>query len=772
MAEPEGKLVAKAKIPEVVGLPTPDHAKKWWKQQVPYANFAGRNNDLDEKVRTFVQQIRERFYQRISSVQERWETIWDAVNGDPHWGEFEDDIHVPETQKKLRAKTARVYEAINDFDPVFEVEGATGELSRWKAQVIGSWVYRNMELANWKRFVEPAASDLEICNVAALKLMWDVRYHTVVDRKWERQEGEDGKVYWNDERRMRDAVTMQLKYRQVDPFLFLYDIDCADLDSDDCAFVGDESDQFLHDLQSMAETGMFSKKMLKEVMSKRKEGITASSQTSNIDGVSSTTQTSDGGWQDIRRASRNIAQASIFGQDAQNDNQPHKIRCCEIWGWFDFGDGYDGITDPMGRRVTGPQKIVVTTAQGIPIQFRLNPLDKKFHPYAIGRLNENGHEAVAPSNFEQVIQVNAQYDGFRSNVLRHAHLTVSPLGITSGEWPGGTLTGVKPGTIFSNVNQFQEIRVGDLPQSVQYMEGSFRREIEETSGVLNVFESPQGTATETERKVQEQQRSIRKSVMATGRMLQSLAKKSHFMLAQFSTGPQRFPIAGKASKALTKQFEITPDLMQEDVNFRFLGVENLHVFGNRQAGLSQWMQRYGPLLPSIPGFNLMAMLRMDFELTVGKDRVQEIFPDDEPDWAAWPQTEENEMLLQGISVPTSSRDDDEQHMQDMLPLIKRAKTDGLPMYVKTAIAEHYAAHALQRDKKAAEEKAQMKQSMQQQMLLGGRPGVDKAPTPGGMEAMTKAQEPGTTPGPTQARTVSKPGRDGGGMSQSQKMGAA
>ena len=167
--KPLGALVRKTDIPMSVGLPTPEENRKWLGQQVVYANHVGKHDELDQKIATFVTNHRQMFYSRMGPVMRRWQTIWDAANGNPTWGEYEDDIHVPETQKKLEAKVARIEEALFEFDPIFEADGVRGDLPPWKAQVITSYVYRMMELAGFKKYVQPCARDQEICNVSALK---------------------------------------------------------------------------------------------------------------------------------------------------------------------------------------------------------------------------------------------------------------------------------------------------------------------------------------------------------------------------------------------------------------------------------------------------------------------------------------------------------------------------------------------------------------------------------------------------------------------------
>lgn len=758
MVEQQGKLVRKTDIPVSVGKPSAEENRKWLHQQVVYKNHAGLHDHLDQKVAAFVENHRSQFYARMDSVMERWMTVWDAANGNPMWAEHEDDIHVPETKKKLDAKVARIEEALFEFDPIFEAEGVRGDLPQWKATIITSYIYRMMELAGYRELVQPGARDQEICNIGAIKLRWNTTISQAVDRTWEMRELANGKTYWHDERRLRDDVaTSGIQYSMVDPFMFLYDIDCNDLNGDECAFVGDESNQFVHDLEAQAKIGELSQKNMKLVRD-RNAGATTNPHAA----------TAGGDLQDQRRMARSIAQGPTYVQDVNGDHDPRRVRCVEMWAWFDFGDGFDGVVDPLGRRITGTHKVVITMAAGVVVQFRLNPYDRKCHPYAIGRINRNGHESVAPAPFEQVIQVNAQYDRFQSNVLRHSDLSVAPMLRSAGEFETDSLLAVKAGHVFRNSGEVQQINIGDLPQSVSYMHQFFRREMEESSGALNVFESPQGTATETERKVQEQQRMVRTSIRANAEMWRQVAIKTYWLCAQFSTGPQRFSVVGKASSILGKSFEITPDVMQSDIDIRFLGLDSLHVFGNRVAGMAQWMGRWGPLLPSIPTVNLMALCRQDFELTVGRHNVNEVFPMPEPAWSTWPQSSENEMLLAGRSVPVSQSDNDDEHLKQLEPLIRNIKK--YPQYVQTAVRDHANGHMEARAKKAAEREAQQKKAMAEQMMLGGRPGIDKPPAQGGMPAPSKAQQPGVAPGPTDARTTAKPGR-GQAVSQQQAMSA-
>lgn len=752
----QGTLIKQTDIPAQVGQQKPADARRFLSQQVVYQNYAGRDERLDTAVAAFVLNHREQFRSRMGSAMDRWATIWEAVNGDVKWLEHDDDVHIPETKKAMDSKVSRVEEALFEFDPIFEVEGTRGDLPQWKSTIIQSYVYRMMELGNFRSLIQPSARDGEVCNVAAIKLQWETVTDYVVERSFDLRAAKDGRAYWHDERRLREAVVKQgVKYTLVDPFWLVFDIDASDVD--DCLFIGDESNQMLHDLEQQAKNGFYSEKNIKLVRDRMAGG---SEQPHD--------QTSRSDWPDQFRQARSIALGPVFTQDTRGEHSARRVRCIEMWAWFDFGDGFEGVVDPLGRKVTGTHRVVITLANGVAIQFRLNPFDRKFVPYAIGRANRNGHEMVAPSSFEQVIQSNASYDRYQNNVLRHSDLSVAPWLAVSGDWPVQSLLSLKPGEVIPNAGNVQEIKISDLPQSVTYMHQYFRREIEETSGSLRVFESPQGTATETERKVQEQQRMVRSSIFAMGELWRQVALKTYWMAAQFSTGPQRFAVVGKASSVLGKTFEVTPDILQADIDIRFLGLQNLHVYGNRLNGIAQWMNRWGPMLPTLPGVNMMGLARQDFELSVGRHGINEVFPNPEPAWQSWPQDQENEMLLAGMAVPISEADDHWEHIQDMDAIMDRL--DDYPAYVQTNLREHYRMHLDAQAKRMEEEKAQMRQAQQQQMLLGatgGTPGVDKAPAAGGMEAPPPHRMEGVTPGPTQARTVAKTGREGQGISQQQ-----
>ena len=247
MASEKGELISKDKIPVEVGLPSPTQSARWWKNQVKYKNFAGVNPALDLVARTTVINRREQFRSKMSGPMRRWAVNWAAANTEVMWQEREDDIHMPETKKALDGKVARVEEAVVGFDPVFEAEGVKGDVSRRTAKVIGNFVYRKMEMADWKRFVQPLAKDGELCNVMAIKVQWDKRIEDMVERSDELAFNKRGEPEYHTQRRMRKVVARDgVKLTQVDPFWFIYDLE-ADT-AQECAYIGDESLVFMHEL--------------------------------------------------------------------------------------------------------------------------------------------------------------------------------------------------------------------------------------------------------------------------------------------------------------------------------------------------------------------------------------------------------------------------------------------------------------------------------------------------------------------------------------------
>jgi len=350
--------------------------------------------------------------------------------------------------------------------------------------------------------------------------------------------------------------------------------------------------------------------------------------------------------------------------------------------------------------------------------------------------------------------------------MRYFDLAVSPLIIADGnsDLPD-TILEVQPGTVLKHTGNWDFIKIGDIGNIVPYVHNFFRREVEETSGALRVFESPQGTATETERKVQEQQRMVRNSIRANADLWRQVAVLTHWISAQFAQGAERFRIVGKSSKFLNRYATVTPEVLQEDVEFRFLALTDLHTFGNRLQGMRQWMNSWGPLLPNMPGVNLEAICRKDFELSVGHSEAADIFPSAPSPWEVWTQEEENPILLSGQSVSVNEVDDDQQHLDVLLPMLQR---EDLPSYVQEKIAEHADQHIRQMKRKQAQAQAAQGQAQDRASLLaptGGVPGQDRAPADGGLPA----QPQDVTPGPQQSRTVARTGREGAGISQTQQM---
>ena len=760
----QAQEVTRQRIKPEDGALSPSEGRLWRKAQVPYKNYAGFDDAFDAKATSFVLTRREQFRTRMAGPMRRWGVNWSAANTEVFWNEHEDDVHMPETKKALDSKVARVEEAITQFDPVFECEGVRGELNRRTAKTMSSYIYRQMEMAQWRNFVQPCARDAELCNIAALKVTWDEREEYQIERH-DKVEYDDktGQPIYTPIRKMRKAVTFRgPRLHQVDPFWFIYDLEANT--PEECAYIGDESTPFLHDLEAMAEQGVYSKKQVKKV----KEATTDQA------GNYASDNTSRAEWPDQLRRFRSIAMGPEFSRDIRGEHGAVRVRVLEMWAWFDFGDGFDGIVDPLGKRLTGMQRMVITVANGIPIRVQQNPFDRKFVPYAFTQINRTGHELVAPAPFDSVVQMNAHYDRLSSNIMRWMDLAVSPVIVTQDmntDLPDSIME-VEPGAVLRNTGPWNFIKVPDVTGSVGYFHGFFRNELEELSGALRIHESPQGTATETERKVQEQQRMVRNSIRAGGELWRQVAMLFKNLDEQFALGPERFRVVGKASTLLGRHATVTPQMLKEDVDFRFLGLADLHTFGNRAQGMAQYMNMWGPMLAQLPELNMPRLARLHFELLVGQTASSQIFPDDTAAWESWSQDEENSILMAGMEVDINERDNHMEHMEKAVMLFNSMSEKKAPQYILTNILAHIQAHQEAAQRQDAQRQQELEESQHRAMLQapqGGEPGVDRPAAAGGMAPPPKSETPGVTPGPEQARTVSRTGRDGAGMSQTQEM---
>lgn len=763
MAEP--KLVSKDDIPVGVGSDTPETTKRWVRQQVPYQNFAG-HPELDLKVRTFVDTIRSQFRQRMMGVYQRWAWNWATANGEAPSQEREDDVAMPETQKLLNAKVAHMENALFSSDPILEAEGVREDLGALRQVVISSYIRRMLELCEYRDYFGPAARDAQLCNYSAIKVVWQKRWAQIIETSSElKYEGRDKPPVWHIEKRASQRLVEDgPRLHLVDPFWLLIDLDAGHWR--DLAYIGDESDQFLHELEAAAELGILSKtqvaKLRKQRVSTKKGGDANPPE-------------------DLVEHFRNSRQIAMQSAGLQNNTEPSvqiasRVHCIELWAWFDFGDGFEGVTDPTGNLVRGTHQVVITVAGNEVVQFRLNPFDKKFFPYAVAVMNRNGHEMVAPAPFDQVTVMNAQYDRFQSRVLRHMHLSMAPQ-IAAGEdadISDPSITEYEPGGILRGLGRdWKEIQIKDLPQSSQFFYGFYRREMEELSGKLRVHETTPGSATEVERKLQEQVMLLDRETRIQAAQWKQVCLIIYRMAGQFATQAQQFAVVGKAQALLGKTFTVPPNWLQEDIDIRFLGLESIHTLGQRSAAITQWMNQWGPMLPQMPSVNLEGLARLQWQLMVGPHNMMQVFPEDEPAWMAWQPEEEDALLRQGLSVPVSKRDDDEQHLQrHVAQMRKLAQNRSTPTAVLDAYAKHVQDHIDQLARKRAEEYERQRQARQQgqmMQLAGGQPGVDGPAAGGGMEPRTK--ESGITNGPPQARTVARGGREGAGISQTQAMGA-
>lgn len=753
-----GTIIKSDNIPVGVGVPGEQETKRWVDVQVPYDNWAGKNELLDNDVRGFIKTLRSTFTQRMLSIYRRWIVNHYTANGNSPAAEFEDDIHVPETYKMLETIKPRIEEAMFEYDPWLEVEGVKNEMDSLKALVVGSYIRRTLELAGYRDFVAPTVQDSLLCQIAAIKVAWKQKLEDIIEPSTELKFRANGDPYWKITRRYVEnrLVDEGIELMQVDPFRLIIDLDAGHVK--DLAFIGDESDQPLRDLQKAAELGLLDKKAV--------ESIKAPTT------IREREETYEPG--DLARYSRSIT--AFWGQreHTDNDRTMQRVRTLELHTWYNFKEGYDGIRGPTGKKITGSHKVVITVVDDNVLQMRLNPYDKKFFPYGVARLNGNGHEMMAIGPFDNAVITNGQYDRYHSNVLRQHELAIAPIIATGNDSDlPDSILGVRAGSVFRNVGELQIIKVPDLPASVSYMHNFYRREMEECTGAPRFWGGTgEGgeTATETERKLQEANRRLRGYIRAYSDMWRQVALISYWMSSQFATQRQRFKIVGKAAKQLGKYAEVAPDMLQEDIDLKFIGLDNLHTYGQRGSGMVQWMNQWGPLLPNMPEVNLVELAEKTWEHMVGKDTVHSTFNAPTPSYLLVPQSDENVHLRRGQRVPVDPDDDDDAHLKSMMEsgILKLAVEKSTPKYVTNSIIDHFKQHKNNAERKELQRQAEERRAQEKANIMGATQGVapgQGAPAAGG----GLAAQPGVTAGPQQDRTVARTGRDGAGVSQTQNM---
>ena len=759
-----GTLIGTVTFPLGVGGESEIEAKRLFESQVPYENFAGKLQNLDADVLGFVKSIRTGFKQRMMDVIQRWKTNWWVANGNSANAEFEDDIHVPETWKMLESTIPRIEEAMLEFDPFLEVEGVNTVFDRLKALTIASYVRRQLERARFRDYIRPTIKDSLLCQVAAIKVIWERIVEDQVDRKTEVKWNTDGTSTQTDTRHLvRRVVKNGASLWQVDPFRLLIDLDAGQVK--DVTFIGDESSALIHELERDAgdpKTSLYSKTQVKKVADRTRRPADDDADD----------------FFDAARSARSVTHSKLQEAVKSNDREAARCRRLNLYCYYDFKQGYDGVTNPVGEKLTGVHKVVITIAEGVLIEFRLNPFDKKFFPYGVARLNCNGHEMYGVGPYDNMVVVNAQYDQFQSSVMRQQMLSVTPLVVRP---PGQStlpenLLGVRVGTVFEGAGDLQIIKPPDLGPMVPYIHKWFRTEGEEVTGAPRIWEGtgPSGsTFGESERKLQEANRRLRGYIRSYADMWRQVALIIYWMSGQFATKTERFQVVGKAAQILDREAEITPDMMQEDIDVRFIGLDSLHTYGNKGSGMQQWTAAWGPSLPNYPEVNTLELMQRHWEHVVGKDSVDSIFSVPTPRYMLMSQEDENLHLMRGMRVRVDQQDDDARHMSKMVSdgLMDLAMDKKTAPHSRKAIFEHFQEHYENHARKQEQQAADQERAEQKAMLMGQTGGIPQqggAPVPGGMPAATK----NVTPGPGSAQQTPRMGRSGNGIAQADMLRSA
>lgn len=200
---------------------------------------------------------------------------------------------------------------------------------------------------------------------------------------------------------------------------------------------------------------------------------------------------------------------------------------------------------------------------------------------------------------------------------------------------------------------------------------------------------------------------------------------------------------GEMGKKATIE-EIEPIQMGRKYAFRWFGVESARNAQQLQQQIAMVNVLRGIPPQQYPGrkLNLVPVIAQLVENTFGPRLAPLVF-EDMASQMPIPADQENLLLSNGFAIPVHELDDDQQHLQMHMQLLRQPGT-GSASKIKTHVYEHV--QAMQR-----------KQAMQQQMAMAaamGPPGLPGAPGGAG-PGMAGTPRPGATPG--QPRFQGPPG---------------
>jgi len=456
---------------------------------------------------------------------------------------------------------------------------------------------------------------------------------------------------------------------------------------------------------------------------------------------------------------------------------PKVFNVVELWGKFDLYN-------------TGQARECVITVANNQTVLRVqeNPYDDKHRPYAVARCSKYPFDFHSVGPLDHTIQLSIEIDTHRTLALEGTKLAMCPLVFTDDkENLGESLWGVEPGKVFEVPKgsvQFAEVK---SPLSeLRNVELHLIEDMQKTTGAIGEYMSAgaQGSmsATEYQGRIQEGAKRIRGYIRSMTDGFTQLLEQLHSLSAQYMTSATKFRVLGKSGASAGVYSEVSPQAFDNDVDFTFAAISNLHVVGQEATMLQNFMNGAALLAEKVtPGrVNWDNLMYRYWAMSGGNQLGQEIVKPPADEVVLLSQKEEFHLMFQGQSVYVDERDDHREHLDLIMAVMQNEQFQEAPDHVQELIRTHWADHikALKLEEQREKQQAQAQEAQMQ--AGGGFPGQGSQPKDNMEKAMAGRAEggggpsgfqPGVTPGPGSAQQVPAAGRmQGMTQQQGQAMG--
>jgi len=728
----------KTSVHEILpGEPTEEAAKKWLQAQVPYRNEAD-DRGIAQRALHYSTTQKRTYEWRTYEMRDLWEALDHILRGYSLSKRFVGtEIHCPELYKMVETIVPRLEEAIMAYDPWFRVKGRD-KVDRIREKSIQYWMEYLLDQAQFFNTVQPGIRSLVIYGFAAYKVWWDVTYQDCITRDVEQLDDSRNPRF-----RITPKQTRKLKYEGmrmelIDNYDWMTDLQAPDHQKS--MWCGDTRLMTLEEIHGLADQGVFNK---------------AAADTLNAQEPRKGTY-SNSRWAKINR--RLDSSDDLFSHK-RAEGQPKQFEVTEMWCQWSPLPG-----------VPAEEYVISCANETVCLRAQKNPHDDKHRPYAVARIQATPFDWKPVGMLDHALRVQVELDDHQNLAARSAARRQSPLFFLGHNSDA-------PSNLW-DCEDGQVIRTDQKPEWFvppgtygDYLgfKNDMRREIEEISGAPRVYEgtdNSSGTATEIERKIQEGNRRLKSGVLAMASCYEQVLQQGYQLSAQYVTRRKAFRVLGREAAKANELIDISPDQLQDPIDFEFEGPRGLQNLGLRGTQVVSWMNAVAPLLQGLGGqLNIPALVRDMHQTMVGSRMGDDVLRVPASPEDLLNPGQENIMLAQGQDIGLHELDDHQAHILSHYAALDLWTEDNiLNQSAIDVFMRHLQAHEMEDQRNSMRQQAMGQQpAFAEQAQIGGPQPVGgkglNGRTPDLLGDGQAAQTPpGETPGPPNAARMGSPDR--------------